>query len=181
MIICRGMTIGPILARLRRATGPQHERLDSALRIIERLSSSPEREALIEAYGRLHRSADRAIRPWLVETGGLDYTRRRTAADGASPPFPPIASEPEALGAMYVLEGATLGGRVIRRELAARGVSLAGLEFLDPYGEEAGERWRSFVAVLESRGAADPDGVERGAIAAFSFAEACLAEEEAFA
>ncbi len=154
-----------------------HERLEAGLRVVDRLSSPATRAELVRGYGRLHGAADRALRPWLDETPGLDYGGRRTPAPAASDRFPPLTSEAEALGALYVLEGATLGGRIIRRELAVRGASLTGLEFLDPYGEAAGDRWRSFLAVLELRGADDPDGVERGAIAAFGFAEACLAEK----
>lgn len=134
---------------------------------------------MVAAYGRLHRSADTALRPWLKDAAGLDYGARRPDPCSSERGFPGLASRAEALGALYVMEGATLGGRVIRRELAARGVSLDGLEFLDPYGERAGERWRSFTVVLEALGAADPEGVERGAVAAFEFTGRCLAQEVA--
>ena len=169
------MTVGPLLARLRRATAPLHDRLDTTLRVVERLSSPERRAALIEAYGRLHDAGDGAMRPWLQAVPNLDYSDRRVP--GAGSPFAALQSEAEALGALYVLEGATLGGRIILRELAARGVRLDDLQFLDPYGDRAGERWRSFVQILEQRGAADPEGVERGAILAFDFAEACLSEK----
>lgn len=170
------MTVGPLLARLRRATGPLHDRLDTTLRVVDRLASPVDRDAMIAAYGRLHGASDQAMRPWLAETPGLDYPDRR-APSSALDAFPVLASEGEALGAFYVLEGATLGGRIIQRELTARGASLDGLEFLNPYGDRTGERWRSFIEVLEERGAADPDGVERGAVAAFGFAESCLREK----
>lgn len=76
----------------------------------------------------------------------------------------------------YVLEGSTLGGHVILRGLAARGVTDAGLAFLDPYGAETGARWRGFLAVL-AREVRD-DGAKAaaciGAVRVFRHAERIL-------
>ena len=54
------------------------------------------------------------------------------------------------LGALYVLEGATLGGQVLRREMAARLAVDAdnGGAFLDVYGAETGRRWKDFLDYL---------------------------------
>ena len=54
------------------------------------------------------------------------------------------------LGALYVLEGATLGGQVLRREMAQRlGVNADnGGAFLDVYGAETGRRWKDFLDYL---------------------------------
>ena len=54
------------------------------------------------------------------------------------------------LGALYVLEGATLGGQVLRREMAQRlGVAVDnGGAFLDVYGAETGRRWKDFLVYL---------------------------------
>ena len=57
------------------------------------------------------------------------------------------------LGVLYVLEGATLGGQILRREIAAR-LSLDadnGAAFLDIYGAATGRRWRDFIEYLGSR------------------------------
>lgn len=66
------------------------------------------------------------------------------------------------LGALYVLEGATNGGKfiakMVRRAYALQGV--AGTESLDPYGEEQASRWEEFKQSM--RGVAFEDGcVER--------------------
>ena len=54
------------------------------------------------------------------------------------------------LGALYVLEGATLGGQVLRREMALRLDLDAdnGGAFLDVYGVETGRRWKDFLDYL---------------------------------
>jgi heme oxygenase len=79
----------------------------------------------------------------------------------------------------YVLEGSSLGGRIILRDLARRGIDQAGLRFLDPYGAAAGERWSAFVQVLEREGR-DRRAAQfmmNGALQGFAYAKACLAGE----
>jgi heme oxygenase len=64
--------------------------------------------------------------------------------------LPLAASTAAALGCMYVLEGASLGGQIISRHLGARlGITPAsGGRFFHGYGERTGEMWRAFgVAV----------------------------------
>lgn len=65
----------------------------------------------------------------------------------------PVTDSPEAcLGVLYVLEGATLGGQILRREIAAR-LNLDatnGAAFLDIYGDATGRRWREFISYLAS-------------------------------
>ena len=63
----------------------------------------------------------------------------------------PILAQPAAcLGALYVLEGATLGGQVLRREMAKRLDLDAdnGGAFLNVYGAETGRRWKDFLEYL---------------------------------
>ncbi|WDU63110.1 biliverdin-producing heme oxygenase [Pseudomonas poae] len=63
----------------------------------------------------------------------------------------PLLDTPAAcLGALYVLEGATLGGQVLRREMAQRLHVNAdnGGAFLNVYGAETGRRWKDFLDYL---------------------------------
>ena len=56
------------------------------------------------------------------------------------------------LGAWYVLEGSTNGGRYIARNVR-RGAGLgegAGTRYLDPYGEEQPLRWKAFKTALDA-------------------------------
>lgn len=61
----------------------------------------------------------------------------------ALPLAPPLAlaGVPEALGALYVLEGSTLGGQVLARRLAP--VSGGALRYLRGHGEATGALWRA--------------------------------------
>ncbi len=53
-------------------------------------------------------------------------------------------------GALYVLEGATLGGALLARAMRGMGVLASGAAcLLDPYGAERGVMWRAFLARLE--------------------------------
>ncbi len=58
------------------------------------------------------------------------------------------------LGALYVLEGATLGGRIILRNLQSQlGLAPdAGGRFFGSYGSDVGAMWQEFLAVLEQHG-----------------------------
>jgi heme oxygenase len=181
---------GVVLGHLRLATTQHHQQLEDDLNVVERLSSPADRRAIVLRYYQMHAAADAVLGVWLGDMADLDYTsRRRTPlllSDlrdlGLSvPPLRDasalmVASRAEALGALYVLEGSTLGGRVIRKALAARGHDHAGLGFLDPYGDRTGERWKSFISVLEREGADDLDGVALGGLAGFAQARACLVE-----
>ena len=182
-----------IVARLRCATEEAHGRLEERLEIVQRVCSRAERLAAVERFWGLHEGAERALAPMLGDVDGLDFAARRRAelieadlADlgGNKPSSVPVCpvehtkSRAEALGFFYVLEGSTLGGKVIRRELAALGQDATGLSFLDPYGPDTGERWRSLLAVLRrespSGTGAVADEMVRGAVSAFKHAEGWL-------
>ncbi|MBJ2248631.1 biliverdin-producing heme oxygenase [Pseudomonas haemolytica] len=66
--------------------------------------------------------------------------------------LPTFDSPAACLGALYVLEGATLGGQVLRREMATRLAldSDNGASFLNVYGAETGRRWKEFLDYLGS-------------------------------
>jgi heme oxygenase len=67
-----------------------------------------------------------------------------------APLSPRLANVSEALGAMYVLEGATLGGQVIARHLQTRLALTAGSgsAYFTGYGSETGQMWRRFGAAM---------------------------------
>jgi heme oxygenase len=180
-----------VLSRLRAATQQAHHRLEDRLQAIEQLATPLGRMALAPRYYVLHAGAEQAIAPHLDTLAGLDFAVRRRSPQIASdlatlgqgrPTLgrPPVVdSAAAALGWMYVLEGSTLGGRMIHRELERRGVGLEGLGFLDPYGEDTGARWRAFLAVMEreARDEAAIVDVVAGGVAGFAHAEACLCPE----
>lgn len=182
-----------VLGRLRLETRAAHDRLERNLDIFGRLTTARGRRQVVERFYGWHAGAEEALSPVLSGVLGLDYSARSRlgllrsdlvaiGADGAET-LPVCAVEPpatilEALGMLYVLEGSTLGGRVIRREMTAAGLSMTGLAFLDPYGGLAGERWRGFLSVLRRESPAGNltgrDEVVRGGLAGFRQAEAWL-------
>lgn len=90
----------------------------------------------------------------------LDVVAWGASCNGSEAPAFEIRSLDHAVGVLYVLEGAALGGQLIARE-AARTLGLTaqrGACYFAGYGEPAGPRWRAFCAALESFGAARPDG-----------------------
>ncbi|WP_143061910.1 biliverdin-producing heme oxygenase [Faunimonas pinastri] len=157
-----------------------------------RLANPRDRLDILLRFRSLHDGAERVLSPLLGGMEGLRYAERRKTpyldADirtlggvvAASAPYSPftVRSEGEALGLLYVLEGSTLGGRVIFREMTRRGVSSEGLSFFDAYGSDTGLMWRECLAVLEReahRGGADmQDEIVQGAVSGFRQVELWL-------
>ncbi|UKT65479.1 biliverdin-producing heme oxygenase [Pedobacter mucosus] len=57
----------------------------------------------------------------------------------------------EVLGALYVLEGSTLGGNVIKKHILANPNfknSTEGLNYYGVYGSELGTKWKNFVLLM---------------------------------
>ncbi len=170
------------LARLRDATGAAHKRLDAGMQVQARLQAPAARPDLLAGYKRLFATVEAATRPFLHDMPGLDFAKRCRAALIGAPCLPPgqlaVANEAAALGAFYVTEGATLGGRMLLRAVTEAGHGGAALAFLDPYGAENGTMWRDFCAVLNTRLAISEACMAEAvaaALATFSLAETCLA------
>lgn len=178
------------LERLRGATRELHETLETRLDVLSRMESLEGRRLLAERFHALHAGMETALGPQLEDVPGLDFaSRRRTplleadlAALGGEAADPveiaAVGSRAEALGFLYVLEGSSLGGQVIRKRAAARGLDMKGLSFLNPYGERTGEYWKGFLAVLERDCPADDPAsgeiAARAAVLGFTHAEAIL-------
>ena len=82
--------------------------------------------------------------------------------------LPTISATPHAFGVLYVLEGSTLGGRMISQMLLRNeGLSLSEnqLRFFNGYGEHTGSKWKTLLTVLEQ----EPDVSEMVAAANQTF------------
>jgi heme oxygenase len=79
---------------------------------------------------------------------GIDPREQPRASPALLPDMPTFA---HALGAFYVIEGATLGGRLILRDLEPHlGATIAGANrFFGGRGEAVGPMWQSFRAALD--------------------------------
>jgi heme oxygenase len=178
---------------LRARTATHHHELESGLQIQNRLSEIETRSPLIAGYFAFHREAEAALRPHLWDMSDLAFSsrvhfRRTPGKTGLlsngmfliDRVFPVIETKAEALGALYVVEGSTLGGKKILKALRSHGVSTDDLHFLDPYGNDTRAYWCSFLRVLEHETAHQQSTMNAcvsGAMKAFSFAAICLREE----
>ncbi len=73
--------------------------------------------------------------------------------------LPGIQSTADAFGALYVVEGSTLGGKVIRKMLLQQNavpLTESCLNFFDAYGPETVSRWRSFQQALNRQPDTEP-------------------------
>ena len=103
------------------------------------------------------------IVPDLPERRRADALASDLRALGVEPLAPMPAPEPlsdaEALGALYVIEGSTLGGQVIMRSLQGTDFEAGATRFFDAYGPRTGAMWKAFCAALEAFGVARPQDV----------------------
>lgn len=159
----------PLLAALRAGTRDAHDRTEAAF-----VLADPARVTVgvyVDVLSRLaayHAAAEAALAPWAdaLATHGADPAARAKtpllrrdlaalAGSGDVPDFlapPPAVPTPaHAFGLAYVLEGATLGGQLLRRQLGpALGLTPEhGLAFFAAYGADTGPMWRAFTAALE--------------------------------
>jgi len=76
--------------------------------------------------------------------------------------LPRFSTRGSALGGLYVVEGATLGGReLLRRHGTSLNVSpRSGAAFLGCYGDQVGERWQAIRAVIAAAAAHETDTTE---------------------
>lgn len=83
-----------------------------------------------------------------------DLSALSVSVDGAvrCTELPDVGAVPRALGAMYVLEGSTLGGQYVLRQLR-KSLPLAAERagaFLSVYGADTGPMWRAFRSTVEA-------------------------------
>jgi heme oxygenase len=103
------------------------------------------------------------IRQYLTEDNFPDINRRSRAEyilwdireSGLPVPEPEVCEQlpvidsfHRALGAMYVLEGSTLGGRIIAGMICRSLDSTRCLSFFNGYGAETGHMWNTFKAYI---------------------------------
>jgi heme oxygenase (biliverdin-IX-beta and delta-forming) len=145
-----------ILSRLRSETRGEHVALEEALDLMSvSLTADAYRHRLGMFYGfyapleaalRLHAS-DLEIRSRLNKTAllhrDLAYLGVLTEYLPLCGELPSVQTKPEVLGCMYVIEGATLGGRIITKHAqSSLGIEPdTGGSFFQGYGDETAGKW----------------------------------------
>lgn len=158
-----------LLERLRERTEPLHRRLEAESPLFSAGADERTYARYLTKLWGFHAPVERDLaKIKKLERAGLPLDERRKcpalAADlqalghsrssVLSLPHctfsPRLVDVPSALGCLYVLEGATLGGQVVFRELSRTLPDTMDIasRYLRIYGSETGARWRQFTDVL---------------------------------
>ena len=171
----------PLTLRLRRETSDCHRRLDSHPRLTALASGTIAREDyadLLASFLGFYRPLERKLSDFEAYAGRnktplLERDLRAMNRDPDTVPdcsaLPEIHGLGSALGAIYVVEGSTLGGRIISRGLPPE----LARDFLRSYGERVSEMWKAMQAELTAY-TGDPTEVVRTARATFESLEAWI-------
>jgi heme oxygenase len=178
-----------LLSRLRAETRDQHDAIEQALLLMDDdLSIATYRHRLEQFYGFYKPVEDRLLRPGSPLANWLSLEPRRKAAlleadletlgraiDAQFPlcsDLPPLNDPADYFGCLYVLEGASLGGVVISRQVQPKlGVTaLSGGRFFNGYGQRTGAMWQEFRTAITafSAGTDQQDAVVAAARATFA-------------
>ncbi|HEX8593933.1 MAG TPA: biliverdin-producing heme oxygenase [Pseudomonas sp.] len=183
---------------LRDATAAAHRSLEKRLPFISAHLDRGLYVRLIEAYYGFYFSLERQLgrvpdmdlaslderqkAPLLIaDLQALGVGAERIASLALCRELPPLGNRLQALGAMYVMEGATLGGqvlsRVVQRKLSIGGES--GGAFLNVYGSTTSQMWEDFLALLSAVDAPEQRAqVVHSALLTFSSFERWLERSE---
>lgn len=172
---CGGATPS-LSAQLREQTAPQHRQIEAVLRLPGAIQTCEDYRDWLARYLGFYGPLERAFAVFPGWDGlGLAMQSRGQAccllddlaALGANPAVAPRVSPAmlpllptfaHAIGAFYVVEGATLGGRLILRDLERRiGQQIVGAtRFYGGRGDAAGAMWQAFRAALDGMGRERP-------------------------
>lgn len=151
---------------LRTSTADQHAALE-ATPVMRAFADGATDARVARAYltrqERLHRALERTLAPHLTPRESQLRLQRSTwladdlhalgiAPDAREPSVPAVTDRAGALGVLYVLEGSTLGLRMVRNRLRHAGSAGWPMQsrFVLGYGDASGRHWQSFLAELES-------------------------------
>jgi heme oxygenase (biliverdin-IX-beta and delta-forming) len=167
----------PLSTRLRRQTAPLHREAEVLLGLPDAIRTSHDYRVWLGRFFGLYEPLELSLVAF-PEWEALSLAPRLrshskfladdlAALDTApssvprAPPelLPNLPTFAHAFGALYVLEGSTLGGRLILRVVEARiGASIAGATgFFAGRGEAVGPMWKNFCTSLDGFGWAQPD------------------------
>lgn len=156
--------------RIREKTFEHHKEAEDVLMsILKKIRTREDYKKILQRFFGFFQPLQQQIRGYIHPEDLRDIDERRTAglllrdlqslgsATETLPichHLPRISNKAQAFGALYVLEGSMLGGRVIAKMLAAgSSVNLMDdhLHFFNGYGEETGSRWKYFKEVLNGQ------------------------------
>ena len=155
------------IQRLRRETEADHRAVEDSLPLMhEELDTAQYVLCLQRMYGIVTAWEERAAElapKWM--RNAIEIRQRKhlleldlawfgvTERDDSRPRLPEINGLPSLLGAMYVMEGSTLGGQLIARHLEMK-LDLSegrGYAYFRGHGAQTGPMWKEFCEMLTTR------------------------------
>ena len=184
-----------IMGRLKRETAGEHAGVDALMdlpgmtreRYVASLKGLRDAHRIVERELARHAStlrefgydpAQRSKLAWFAEDLSALQPGSRGERDATI--LFSLENPAAAFGAVYVMEGSTLGGQIIARHVGPTlGVSPdAGLRYFSGYGAATGERWRETSAAISkfasARGDDEMDTMVEGARRTFALVETAL-------
>lgn len=148
--------------QLRESTQPSHQALEKKMvSLIRKIRTRQDYVKFLKLMYGYYSALERRVQEYVSE---MEIGKRRKAErlledisyfESTSDPalcseLPPIRSHAEALGAMYVMEGSTRGGKIIAQMIEGQaGINgPSGFSFFNAYGEENGRMWEEFKVFL---------------------------------
>lgn len=151
-----------ILQDLKEQTRPQHESIESSLDLLRSDLSFDEYIHLLERFYGFYLPVEK-----LLLAQDSDYDNRQKIPllaqdliffnrELESVPVMPsellsLNTKEEVLGLLYVIEGSTLGGQVLRQHFQKKfELDEKGISFFTGYGRETGPMWKEFQQKLKN-------------------------------
>lgn len=148
--------------QLKESTHPSHQALEKKMvSIIKKIRTRQDYINFLKVMYGYYAALEKRVQEYVSE---IEIGKRRKAErlledisyfESTTTPevcneLPPINSHAEALGAMYVMEGSTMGGKIIARMIEGQaGINgPSGFSFFNGYGEDTGRMWEEFKAFL---------------------------------
>lgn len=171
----------PLSLELREETAGLHRYTEQRLGFPDAITNLIEYGSCLERFYRLYRPLEtelaafdewRSIGIELEQCRQSERLARDLSALGVSPSqlagapkasLPALLDFPHALGALYVMEGSTLGSQFILRHLTSLFGDKIGAadSFFRGHGEQTTSRWREFKRVLDDYGLENQSHVPR--------------------
>ena len=179
----------PVMRLLRNGTQDLHRAAEDRLAHLDETVDEAGYRVFLERWYGFHVVLEPRLSAWHRRTSVLDWddrrklpllekdldvlgVGRRARLDlPRCPHVPALPTTAEALGALYVVEGSTLGGRILRDRLRQAPLPPGCFHFLSPYGLESGRRWHAYRAATAAwvgDDVARAGGVLRAARASFA-------------
>lgn len=155
-------------AKIKEQTAPAHRQLEShpLFAALNGRFEEQNYQLLLHKLYTYYRTLETQYVPFFLEYPMLEIEKRQRAhvlkndlLNRSSLPIPASAKQElsvpvidsiwKATGALYVIEGSTLGGKFICQSLAQAGITASnGAAYFTGYGEETGRMWKTFIQFL---------------------------------